>query len=182
MASYLESLLMRDEEVVYAAKLHWVTYLPSLLLLAISWTLAHYGPASLLYRYTGIAIQQPALLEIINYIVFGATVISVLMLFEAYLRIARTELAVTNRRVLAKFGIVSRTTFELFLSKVEGANVEQGIIGRMLGYGSIHVKGTGTGMTPIDRISHPEFFQRVLLEQIRRRHDSELGDERGIHD
>jgi hypothetical protein len=182
MASYIESLLMRDEEIIYAAKLHWVIYIPGLLFTCVGWALSHFGPITLIYRYTGYIINQPELIAIIRYAVLGLTGIGVFMLIESYLRVQRTELAVTNRRVLAKFGLISRNTVELFLSKVEGANVEQGIIGRMLGYGSIHVKGTGTGMTPIDGIGYPEMFQRVLLEQIRQRHVRTETDTRGDDD
>lgn len=179
---YLETLLMRDEQILYAARLHWVTYVPALMFTCFGWALAYFGPAELIYNYTGYVLPDERFYQIMDYVVLAVVVCGILMLMEAYLRTRRTELVVTNRRVMAKFGIWSRHTFELFLNKVEGAQIEQGIIGRLLSYGSVHVKGTGSGMTPIDRISYPEFFQRVLLEQIRQRHIREVGDEKNFHD
>ncbi len=54
-----------------------------------------------------------------------------------------TEMAVTNRRVLIKTGMGSRRTLDLMLSRVESIGVEETMWGRMLGYGSVIVRGTG---------------------------------------
>lgn len=174
--AYLETVLMRDEHIIYAARLHWITYVPAFMFTGFGWYLAHMGPANLILQYTGFTLPDPRFYVILNYIVLAVVAMGVLMLLEAYMRIKRTEMVVTNRRVLAKFGILSRDTFELFLTKVEGAQIEQGVLGRMLGYGSVHVKGTGSGMTPFDRIDSPEFFHRALMEQIRQRHVREEGN------
>lgn len=77
-----------------------------------------------------------------------------------------TELAVTDRRVIAKFGLIRRSTVELLHSKVEGLSVDQGIFGRILGFGTIIVNGTGSGKTPIPHIAKPLEFRRGSLEII----------------
>lgn len=171
MTSYLQTLLMRDEHIVHAARLHWVIYINAIIFTCIGWALAHFNPVNLLWQYARFQLPEQWMEQGLHYLVMLIVILGVGMIFEAYLRQSRTELVITNRRVMVKFGLVSRHTVELFLSKVEGANIEQGVLGRLLGYGSIHVKGTGTGMTPIDNIANPEIFQRVLLEQIRQRQD-----------
>ena len=172
MSSYIESVLMRDEDVVFAARLHWIIYFTGLTLTILGWIFTFYGIDSLFETTTHRHLPLQ-LMPLVRWFNLALVAIGVMLLILAYVRQQTTELAVTNRRVLAKFGIISRTTFELFLNKVEGVNVEQTIMGRFLGYGSIHVKGTGGGMSPIDSIYYPEFFQRVLLEQIRLRHDKD---------
>lgn len=175
MGSYIGSVLMREEELIFAARLHWVIYFWGLVITIFGWALSFYGFDRILGNY--VPFQLPRWISSFNsYICLGIVIFGVLLLLFAYIKQQTTELAVTNRRVLAKFGIIRRDTHELFLDKVEGVNVIQTMMGRLLGYGSIHVKGTGGGMSPIDSIYYPEFFQRILLEQIRLRHDRNDGN------
>jgi uncharacterized membrane protein YdbT with pleckstrin-like domain len=77
-----------------------------------------------------------------------------------------TEMAVTNRRVLIKTGMTSRRTLDLMLSRVESIGVEESAAGRMLGYGSVIVRGTGGTPEPFLMIAHPQEFRRAVQEQI----------------
>ncbi len=77
-----------------------------------------------------------------------------------------TEMAVTNRRVLIKTGMTSRRTLDLMLSRVESIGVEETAAGRMLGYGSVVVRGTGGTPEPFLMIAHPQEFRRAVQEQI----------------
>jgi len=77
-----------------------------------------------------------------------------------------TEMAVTNRRVLIKTGMTSRRTLDLMLSRVESIGVEETAVGRMLGYGSVIVRGTGGTPEPFLMIAHPQEFRRAVQEQI----------------
>jgi uncharacterized membrane protein YdbT with pleckstrin-like domain len=83
---------------------------------------------------------------------------------RAWLRYRSTELAVTNRRVIAKFGLVQRRTVEMNLDKVESLQVEQTFWGRVLGYGTLLVRGTGNSLEPIPGISQPIEFRRAVME------------------
>lgn len=75
---------------------------------------------------------------------------------------ATSEFAVTNRRVIIKVGLVSRRTVELNLEKVESIGVEQTILGRIFGYGTIVVVGTGGTKEPFPRIADPMGFRRAV--------------------
>jgi uncharacterized membrane protein YdbT with pleckstrin-like domain len=75
-------------------------------------------------------------------------------------------MAVTNRRVLIKTGIASRRTLDLMLSRVESIGVEESTFGRMLGYGSVIVRGTGGTPEPFVMIAHPQDFRRAVQQQI----------------
>ena len=77
---------------------------------------------------------------------------------------ATSEFAVTNRRVIIKVGLVSRRTVELNLEKVESIGVEQTILGRILGYGTIVVVGTGGTKEPFRAIADPMGFRRAVNE------------------
>ena len=74
------------------------------------------------------------------------------------------EFAITNRRVIIKTGLISRKTFEMNLSKIESVNVDQSILGRILGYGTIGIVGTGGTREIFSKISHPLEFRKKFQE------------------
>ena len=73
-------------------------------------------------------------------------------------------MAFTNKRVIAKFGFISRKTIELNISKVESIQVNQGILGRIFNYGTLIVSGAGNPQAPIPGISDPMAFRRSFME------------------
>lgn len=54
-----------------------------------------------------------------------------------------TEMGVTNRRVVFKRGLISRKVEEMRVDFIDGADVDQGIMGRIFNYGAIKMYGTG---------------------------------------
>lgn len=82
----------------------------------------------------------------------------------AFIRYKTTELAFTNKRVIAKFGFISRQTVELNISKVESIQVNQGILGRIFNFGTLVISGSGNPQAPIPGISEPMAFRRAFME------------------
>jgi uncharacterized membrane protein YdbT with pleckstrin-like domain len=78
------------------------------------------------------------------------------------------KFAITNKRVILKSGLFHRRTLELFLNKIESVSVDQGLMGRILGYGGIDVRGTGGTMEPFDKITRPLEFRKQIQEYISR--------------
>ncbi|MCW2120033.1 PH domain-containing protein [Flavobacterium sp. 7A] len=74
------------------------------------------------------------------------------------------EFAITNRRVIIKTGLISRYSFEMNLSKIESINVDQGILGRILGYGSIRIVGSGGTKEIFPNILNPLEFRKKFQE------------------
>jgi uncharacterized membrane protein YdbT with pleckstrin-like domain len=77
-----------------------------------------------------------------------------------------TEMAVTNRRVVIKTGLMSRKTIEMLLNKVESIEVNETTGGRMLGYGTIVMIGTGGTSEPFRKVAHPLEFRNQVQQQI----------------
>jgi uncharacterized membrane protein YdbT with pleckstrin-like domain len=75
-----------------------------------------------------------------------------------------TELAITNKRIIAKFGFISRSTIEINLPKVESVQVDQGVMGRVLDYGTIIVAGAGTPNLSIPGAADPLEFRKHFME------------------
>ena len=91
-------------------------------------------------------------------------VVGLVFLVWAWVRVRSTEVAITNRRVIAKFGFIKRHTVEINLEKVEALRVEQGFWGRLLNYGTIYVSGAGTAVAPFPDIADPLVFRRKFME------------------
>jgi uncharacterized membrane protein YdbT with pleckstrin-like domain len=140
---YVEQNLLQGEEVVYRARLHLIIFLvPSLFaLLGLLAFVASGKLAALLF------------------------VIALLLAVDRYIRLATSEFAVTNKRVLIKIGLVQRHTLELLLGKVETIGVEQGISGRIFNYGTIVVTGTGGTKELFPVIAKPLEFRKAVQER-----------------
>ena len=112
-------------------------------------------------RVSGWALVPSIIIGIITIPLFGLGIIIILSAVFTYIS---TELAVTNKRVVAKTGFIKRSTIELNLSKVESIQVHQGLFGRILNYGSLVVSGAGNPQAPIPNIADPMSFRRLATE------------------
>jgi uncharacterized membrane protein YdbT with pleckstrin-like domain len=81
---------------------------------------------------------------------------------RAFIRRATTELAITDRRVVYKVGLISRHTIEMNRRQVESVDVDQSLFGRMIGYGTIIIRGTGGSLEPMRQIDSPLTFRNYI--------------------
>lgn len=137
--SFIERNMLPGEHVVAAAKLHWAMFIAPALVMLIGLTAMGGEDGTSIFMVLGL-----------------------IWLVWRFIIYVTTEMAVTNKRVLAKTGVIRRNFVDLHNSKVEGVTYHQGIIGRFFGYGSIAVRGTGIGIVPVPYISQPEAFKREL--------------------
>ena len=145
---YLLRVLQPGETVVHESRLHPLIFLPALLLLALAIALLVGS-----MQFTGdvkIGFQAAAAIFAVFAIASWA---------RAAIRRATTELAITDRRVIYKAGLLARHTLEMNRSKVESVDVDQSILGRIFGFGTIIVRGTGGSLEPIRMISDPLTFR-----------------------
>jgi uncharacterized membrane protein YdbT with pleckstrin-like domain len=90
--------------------------------------------------------------------------LGLLLLAWVWIIYRTTEIAITNKRIIAKFGFVSRSTIEINLPKVESVQVDQGVMGRMLDYGTIIVAGAGTPSLTVPGAADPLEFRKHFME------------------
>jgi Bacterial PH domain len=150
---YVEQNLTEGERIIHTSRRHWIVLVgPAIVagLLALS------GIGFLFDKDLWIgAVIMPSL---------GAVVF-----LWGWLRRYGFECAVTNKRLIYRQGIVSVSTDELFLDKIESVLVKQGILERWLGFGSVAVRGTGGSWEPFQNITDPLLLRRRIQEQIERR-------------
>jgi uncharacterized membrane protein YdbT with pleckstrin-like domain len=81
--------------------------------------------------------------------------VAILIWLQIWITRVTTEIAVTDRRVIVKRGLVRRSTMEMNVWQVESVGVDQSILGRLLDYGTVTARGTGAGIEPIAKIAEP---------------------------
>jgi uncharacterized membrane protein YdbT with pleckstrin-like domain len=160
--SYISKNLSPGERILYETRPHWIVLLRSI----VADTIFTAGGAALLYwavagKHTERGESQTAGMAAMALIFFGGIILSI-----AVLRRGATEIAVTNKRVIIKVGLLTKRTIELFLSRVESIGVEQTVLGRMLGYGDITVRGTGGTCEPFSRVAQPLELRRQVQQMI----------------
>jgi len=145
--SYFEDNLLDDEKVIYQAKLHWIIFI-----WPIIW----------------VVVSIPFFTLKVGSATAGGIVIAfaVLTAIGPYINYLTSEFGVTNQRVIIKTGFISRDSSDIMLTKVEGVLVDQEIIERILGYGSLTVSGAGGTKEPFHKISDPLEFREQIEEQI----------------
>jgi uncharacterized membrane protein YdbT with pleckstrin-like domain len=146
--SYVTSHLDPGERVIYQTRLHWIVYLGPVVIVGVGLVLAVPGMPGL-SAMGGLAVLAVGLLSVL----------------AAWVRQISSEFAVTDRRVIIKTGFLSRRTIELNMSKVESVQVDQGLLARLLNYGTITVIGTGGTREPFSLIDDPMSFRHAVQQE-----------------
>jgi uncharacterized membrane protein YdbT with pleckstrin-like domain len=162
--SYVDKNLVPGETVIYQTRLHWIVMLGHLI---VGCLLLVGLPGVLLLSYALSHIAMDA--TDVHLMEAGGVVLLICGLVVVLVGAARrnaTEMAVTNRRVVIKTGLMNRKTIEMLLNKVESIEISETAIGRMLGYGSIVMIGTGGTSEPFHKMAHPLEFRSHVQQQI----------------
>ncbi|HEY1311808.1 MAG TPA: PH domain-containing protein [Pseudolabrys sp.] len=146
---YIDRILQPGETVLYKGRIHWIIYLPSIIMMLLA-------VASLM----GLAAAQTTTTAYSWMFVSGAFVLGAgVTLASAWFKRWTTEIDVTDRRIVYKRGFIKRHTVELNMDKVSSVDVDQSVFGRMLNYGDIQIHSTGTEIERLERIGAPLDFR-----------------------
>jgi uncharacterized membrane protein YdbT with pleckstrin-like domain len=142
---YVEARLLPGERVVYRPNLAPLSMIASPIFFAF------------------LAIVTLFIAPLLSLLLLPVVVVAVAV---QRLRYLNTEFSLTDRCILVKVGWLSHRSSEVLPSKVESINVVQGLDGRIFGYGSIAVTGTGGSHEVLAGIDKPFEFYRHLQEQL----------------
>lgn len=149
MTSYATAVLGRGESIVYRAVVsHWAyarAYCLSAVLLALGGTVLMGHPRGAIFAFGALTAGAGVLIGI-----------------SALIGQRTTELMLTDRCLIAKWGLLSRKTVELALNRVESFHVTQSVVGRVLNYGDVTVVGVGASLEPLHGIKHPLELRRRI--------------------
>jgi uncharacterized membrane protein YdbT with pleckstrin-like domain len=152
MGRYIDDILQPGEKVLYSTNAHWIFYLPAL----GGWIVAAgLLAASQMFAGSSLTLGCLALAAI-------AAIFALYKMLTAWFHRWTTETDVTNLRVVHKTGFIKRRTFEMSLDKVESVDVNQSILGRLMNYGDVTVRGVGEGAETIKTIAAPLDFRNHI--------------------
>ena len=161
--SYAEKHLIAGETVQYETRLHWIVMVGHALIAAV---LVLVGAAVLLVPASAVNSATASYSGALRWAGIGCLLAAVIFFGIGLVRRNATEMAVTNKRVIVKTGIVDRRTIELLLQRIESIAVEEPGMGRILGYGTVIVRGTGGTPEVFPQIARPLEFREQVQRQI----------------
>src|SRR6186997_578435 len=140
--SYVQRVLQSGEQVRHISSIHWIGYWP--------------GVAVALLAMAAYFLSETQRLKgFWQYTAYALALVAVVLLIQQWFQWWITEIAVTNRRVICKKGLIRRQTNEMNADKVESVQIDQSIVGRMLDYGNVTILGTGEGFGSLRTIASP---------------------------
>lgn len=161
---YVQESLGDNEDIVDAASFHWMFVFSAGIWLFIFACLSILTMmiGSVYYYYPDLTpVQIPRAMEMLDirhylesfwhsHIIFrglgfGFLVIGLLQFAGTLIIVATTEIAVTDRRLILKRGLIARNVEEMRVENIESVDLKQTLTGRLMNYGGLHVQGTGTG-------------------------------------
>ena len=149
--TYVNSILQPGETVKAIGKPHWIIFGRACVLAVVGIVILVYGQ-----NFTA---QTREFVLLAGWVVI---LVAVLAFLHAWFIRWITELSVTNHRVIYKRGFIRRHTVEMNMDKVETVNVDQSLFGRLLGYGTIRVLGTGQGIEGLEKVGSPIALRNAI--------------------
>jgi uncharacterized membrane protein YdbT with pleckstrin-like domain len=153
--SYAESLLAKDERIIYEGRQHWlapvsdslkpiVVVLVGLLLLFAE---AHFG-------WTGALLAVPGAVLLVGVIWIGIV----------YATWRAEQYIITTRRVLKVEGLLDKKSGDSSLDKINDAVLKQGLLARMLHYGDLEVlTANEEGIDRYEMLANVVDFKKAML-------------------
>lgn len=145
MSKYVEKNLGKDEELVAGANVHSIIFIPKAIICAFLMLIAMFGQNSSFF--------------IFMLVICCAIMAKPLIVFFS------TKLYFTNKRLLGKVGLINTKVLDTPLNKINNVSIEQGLGGKLFGYGTI-VVSSSSAQYNFKGIKNPEVFRSRLMEQI----------------
>lgn len=146
----VENVLLPDEAVLLEGGIHWGIYWKAVAVALVALLLYIFIPGG--YNLA---------------VLFGA--VAVVMALIAWLTKYYLALIMTDRRVLARWGILNLDYVDMRYSQIESAETFRPLMGRILGYGSVIVAGTGQRKVIIPYVGNAGAFRLALNEILLKR-------------
>lgn len=173
---YVQQSLGPNEELVHVGRFHWMYTAQAFMavfwgvvgaVLVVAASIFIYnqmnwfenGEYTILQAIRGI---HPGL-RICAFVVF---ILGVMSFAQMMIIKATTEIAITSNRLIYKRGLIARQVGEISVDRIEGVNVLQSILGRILNYGRLAIRGMGVGEVILPPIEDPIAF-RLAIEKAR---------------
>jgi uncharacterized membrane protein YdbT with pleckstrin-like domain len=146
--------LQPGEEVLFVARPSAIRLIPIVLLAIV---LAAGG------GWIWYSTREPAAI----WVTAAVTILPLFVALEQWIVLRSFEYVLTNHRVIRQTGILSRSSVDSYLDKINNVEHRQTLWGRMLGYGDVEIDtASETGMTKFLNIRRPLEFKRAVVAAV----------------
>jgi uncharacterized membrane protein YdbT with pleckstrin-like domain len=171
MMKYVESLLGKNEQILWRARQHWIVlsanFVINLFIFIVIWAI--YGVAGTLGSgWLGDFLRNNRGIALI------ALLFPIAWFGWEFLQWWAEEYLITTHRVVQTEGLINKHTKDSALEKINDITLNQSVLGRVLGYGDlVIITGSDTGTNLLQRLAKPVEFKKTLLEQKNKLSDGE---------
>jgi hypothetical protein len=158
--SYIDQSLGNGETVIARARFHWLYVLAAWAALLV--------PGLVLVVFLSWCERQPDPFAKADPVTWCAALAGLLFLWglatflRRMIRKWTTEIGVTSHRFVERYGLLSMHTNEIALPNIESVRVNQSFLGRIFGYGTVRIEGTGVDSVVTPTIADPVGFVRAI--------------------
>jgi len=149
--SYMQQSLGDGETIIARAHFHWLYLTAAWLSLLI--------PGALLLAALSQAQTQPDPYTVGAGVLFA---LGLIVFLRMMIRKWSVEIGITSHRFVEKYGLLSMHTNEIALPNIEGVRVNQSVLGKLVGYGTVRIEGTGVDSVTTPAIADPVGFVRAI--------------------
>jgi hypothetical protein len=151
----LRDHLQEGEQVLYRARPSRVPLVPPLTLAAVAALAGLVG-----WNQSGGQIWVAALAGVV-------AAAALIWALARYVELAANQYILTDRRLLRLHGIISQSSMDSYLDKINNVEHHQSFWGRIFGYGDVEVDTAAeSGAEVFPRISQPLAFKRAIDQAI----------------
>ena len=146
MTNYIRQNLQPGETVDYVGHVSWV--------FALRWAAVVFAPLAILSFGVGAKAFGTLLL-----------LVAIALAVRGWILVQTSEYAVTDRRVIGKYGWLGRQSVDVLLTKVSGVVVANTVPGRVFGYGTVVVDAAGVSRGLV-AVHNPQAFVSAVYKRL----------------
>lgn len=167
MANYVEKNLRKDEHVVVRAKISWLTLVVPVIWCILVWV----GYVVLMRKFdsanmSGSASGEQTLSKMKTMFLIMTLLLSLFPLIMQLLVNITTHLAITNKRIIGKVGILNVDTIDFPINKVDNVSYQGSFFGNILKYYTVKVQGSSAKPRIIKAIANAAEFKNAVTDAI----------------
>lgn len=163
---------LADEEVLCRAGPHPIVFGRALWSLLLGWAFWEYIPKLTEHYYWIFDIyytiwQHANWISHLNEIIAIYFILSSIYIFiTGVLMFRSTEILVSNRRIIVRYGIWDTVQTEVERSKIAGVIIQRPAVGRLLGYGWVIINGYSGALVVLPAIYKPYRVQQAISKSM----------------
>lgn len=160
--AYVKKTLAPGEEYLYRAHFNWTYDLESWFWLAFGLIPTAIWINVLVRNY----LYTSGLTTAFFGLCIASIILAAMIALQRYIHKWTTVIAVTTARLILKTGLIARDTHEVSLDKIEEVLMHQSILDRIVGRGTLTIRGTGIAVIEFPVLARPTQIRLKIEEAI----------------